>query len=148
MNLVAIVDDHPLARRGLQTVLGETDDLEVVAAVAGVDQLTAVVGESGAWPDLVLLDLYLSDGEPCLAAIADLRAHTKLIVVSASAHPVDVLAAIQAGARGYLTKTTEPDMLLLGVRTVAGGGFALSPQLADILYGELAAGAPSAGLTT
>jgi DNA-binding NarL/FixJ family response regulator len=137
---VAIIDDHPLARRGLESILSEADDLVVMLSVAEPDHLVSAIGDSGEWPDVVLLDLYLRDSTPCLAAITDLRTVTKVIVVSVSANPDDVLSAIRAGVFGYVTKLTEPDMLLLAVRTVAGGGFALSPQLADILHSELATG--------
>jgi DNA-binding NarL/FixJ family response regulator len=140
MTRVAIIDDHPLARRGIESILGEAAGLQIVASVAQHEHLAATIGDGGKWPDVVLLDLYLGDGVPCLTAIAHLRVVTKVIVVSASGHAKDVLAALSAGVLGYVTKLTEPEMLVLAVRTVAGGGFALSPLLADILHGELAAG--------
>jgi len=135
---VAIIDDHPLARRGLETILGEARDLMVAASAATIDQLAHWTCECCERPDVAVTDLYLDAGGPCLTLISHLQAHTSVIVVSASARPGDVLAAIRAGARGYITKLSEPEMLRLAVRTVAAGGFALSPELADILHGELA----------
>jgi two-component system nitrate/nitrite response regulator NarL len=134
---VAIIDDHPLARRGLETILGEAGDLVIKASTARIEQLAEWACDHGEWPDVAVVDLYLDGGGPCLALIAHLQKHAKVVVVSASARPADVLAAIRAGARGYITKLADPDMLRLAVRTVAAGGFALSPELADILHGEL-----------
>jgi two-component system nitrate/nitrite response regulator NarL len=145
---VAIVDDHPVARRGLQSILAEAGDIEVSAAVASPAGLSRA-GPGEVHPDVIMLDLYLDGDEPCLDVIPELRQGYKVLVVSASGRPADVLGAIRAGACGYVTKLADPLMLVSAVRTVAGGGFALSSQLADILRGELArvpaaAGAPAA----
>jgi DNA-binding NarL/FixJ family response regulator len=134
---VAIVDDHPVARRGLQSILTEAGDIEVSAAVATPAELS-LAGPGAVRPDVILLDLYHDGDEPCLDVIPGLRRDYKVLVVSASGRPADVLGAIRAGASGYVTKLADPLMLVAAVRTVAGGGFALSSQLADILQGELA----------
>lgn len=134
---VAIVDDHPVAQRGLQSVLAEAGDIEVSAAVANPADL-GPAGPGTGRPDVIILDLYHDGDEPCLDVIPTLRQDYKVLVVSASGRPADVLGAIRAGACGYVTKLADPAMLVAAVRTVAGGGFALSSQLADILQGELA----------
>lgn len=131
---VAVVDDHPVARRGLESMLHEAEDVQVAASVGSPDQLPG----DGAWPDVVLLDLYHQDDEPCLDAVSRIRAHAKVLVISASQRPGDVLGAVRSGAMGYITKLAEAEMLVAAVRTVAGGGFALSAQLADILQAGLA----------
>jgi two-component system nitrate/nitrite response regulator NarL len=134
---VAIVEDHPVARRGLQSILAEAGDIQVSAAVATPAELR--LGAPGAGrPDVILLDLYHDSDEPCLDVIAELRGKHKVLVVSASGRPADVLGAVRAGACGYVTKLADPPLLVAAVHTVAGGGFALSSQLADILRGELA----------
>jgi two-component system, NarL family, nitrate/nitrite response regulator NarL len=133
---VAIVDDHPVARRGLQSILAEAADIEVSTAVATPAELGRD-GPGAAQPDVIMLDLYHDGDEPCLAAVASLRQDHKVLVVSASGRPADVLGAIRAGASGYVTKLADPAMLIAAVHTVASGGFALSSQLADILQGEL-----------
>lgn len=136
MFLVAIVDDHPVARRGLQSILAEAGDIEVSAAVATPADLGR--GSNGAArPDVIMLDLYYG-GEACLDVIPRLRQDGKVLIVSASCRPADVLGAIRVGACGYVTKLADPPMLISAVRTVASGGFALSSQLADILQAELA----------
>ncbi|HEX4258224.1 MAG TPA: response regulator transcription factor [Streptosporangiaceae bacterium] len=140
------MDDHPVARRGLQSILAEAGDIQVSAAVAapaelGLDDLDA------APPDVIMLDLYLDDGEPCLDVIAALRPDHRVLVVSASGRPDDVLGTIRAGASGYVTKLADPPMLIAAVHTVASGGFALSSQLADILQAALTRD-PAAQLST
>lgn len=138
---VAIVDDHPLARRGLAEILTETGEFVVTCATA----FPADVGPD-ADPDVVLLDLYSSGDQPCLTDITHIKSFSKVLVVSASGRPADVVGAIQAGADGYVTKLADPEMLVSAVKTVAGGGFALFAQLADILQAELAGtGRPAVG---
>jgi DNA-binding NarL/FixJ family response regulator len=134
---VAIVDDHPVARRGLQSILAEAGDIQVSAAVATPAELS-LTGPGAGHTDVIMLDLYHDGDEPCLDVIAKLRREHKVLVVSASGRPADVLGAIRAGACGYVTKLADPPMLVAAVHTVASGGFAMSSQLADILQGELA----------
>lgn len=138
---VAIVDDHPLARRGLAVILDEAGDIVIGLSTASP---VALLESGQVTADVVLLDLYHSNDEPCLPIVAQLRTVTKVLVISASARPADVLGAIRAGASGYVTKLADPDMLVSAVRTVAAGGFALSSQLADILQSQLAAPATPA----
>jgi len=133
---VAIVDDHPIARRGVEQVLTEGGDIQVVASVATAAEL-AVDIHSDDRPDLVVLDLYHAGDEPCLAALAELRSSVRVLVMSVSGRPEDVLGAIRAGASGYITKQALPAMFVTAVQTVAAGGFWLSSQLADIVCAEL-----------
>lgn len=140
---VAIVDDHPLARRGMAAILAEAGDIEITLSTASPAELLAAAPDGVA--DVVLLDLYHGTDEPCLPILAELRGVVKVLVVSASGRPADVLGAITAGASGYVTKLADPAMLVSAVRTVAAGGFALSSQLADILQSELTGGERAAG---
>ncbi len=141
---VAIVDDHPVARRGLQSILAGAGDIQVSSAVATPAGLGRA-GPAAVRPDVIMLDLYHDGDEPCLDVIPELRQDHRVLVVSASGQPADVLGAIRAGACGYVTKLADPPMLIAAVRTVASGGFALSSQLADILQGELARVPAAAG---
>jgi two-component system nitrate/nitrite response regulator NarL len=140
---VAIVDDHPLVRRGLESVLAEVPDIEVSLSAGSPEELTAGPAAGREPPDVVLLDLYLREDAPCLTLIGQLQAAMKVLVISASGRPADVMGAIRAGASGYLTKLAETAALVAAIRTVTGGGFALSSELADILQAELAR--PDAG---
>lgn len=129
---VAIVDDHPVARHGLSTILEPVPDIEVVAAVAEAADLPRDSGGT-VTADLVLLDLYLGDGRPAMATIAELGEQVPVLVVSASRAPADVLAAMQAGASGYLTKHATEEAYAAAIRSVRTGGFYLSAQLADLI---------------
>jgi two-component system nitrate/nitrite response regulator NarL len=131
---VTIIDDHPIARRGVADALARTGDFEVVASVDSVADLTPCLAGAA---DVVILDLYHDGEEPCLAAVAELSARTRVLVMSASGRPQDVLGAMRAGAGGYITKRTQPALFAAAVDTVAGGGFWLSSELADILHTQV-----------
>jgi DNA-binding NarL/FixJ family response regulator len=135
---VAIVDDHPIARRGVEQILADAGNFDVTASVGSAARLAETIRDGAEpWPDVVILDLYHDGDQPCLAAIADLTQVTRVLVISASGRPVDVIGAIRAGAAGYVTKHAEAQMFVAAVETVGAGGFALSSQLADILASGL-----------
>jgi DNA-binding NarL/FixJ family response regulator len=140
---VAIVDDHPIAREGLRGFLGGAGELAVVACVAGTAELPPP-GDPRV-VDVVVLDLYLTDDQPALAAIRDLAARVPVLVMSASREPADVLAAMQAGASGYLTKNASQAAYLAAIRAVAAGEFFLSSQLADLIQAAAGEGVAPAG---
>jgi DNA-binding NarL/FixJ family response regulator len=129
---VAIVDDHPIARRGVASALADADEVEVAASVDSAAQLP-----DGEPADVVILDLYHDGDRPCLAVVTEWSARTRVLVMSASGRPMDVLGAVRAGAAGYITKRAQPAMFVAAVQTVAAGGFWLSSQLADILQSDL-----------
>jgi DNA-binding NarL/FixJ family response regulator len=144
MICVAIVDDHPIARLGLASVLSEVDGFSVVAAVDGPNSLREQLTTT---PDVLLLDLY-HDGRPCVDDVLSLSSTMRVLVMSVSDAPQDVLGAIRAGARGYITKRAQPDQFATAVETVAEGGFWLSPNLADIPRTQLVALSPGQLPTT
>ncbi len=129
---VAIVDDHPVARYGVERMIADVADVELVAQASAPGELPRVAGRIDA--DLVVCDLYLVGTTPALDTIADLAADLPVLVMSASRTPTDVLAAMQAGASGYLTKDADIHSFLTAVRTVAGGEFHFSSQLADLVH--------------
>jgi two-component system, NarL family, nitrate/nitrite response regulator NarL len=148
---LGIVDDHPIARYGVERIFASSARVTVVGSAGSLRELRQLVepgqpglpgepgqpGEPGrpaAAPDVILLDLYL-DGPAgrTVAAIGELAARCPVLVMSASARQADVLAAIGAGAAGYLVKQATGDAFTEAVTTVAAGGFYLSPQLADII---------------
>ncbi|MCO5973965.1 response regulator [Actinoallomurus soli] len=137
---VAVIDDHPIARRGVSQILVESGRIGVVASCASAGELPGALSDHGeeGRPDVVVLDLYHDGGMPCLDAVAELSRQTRVLVMSASGSPADVVGAVRAGAAGYVTKQSGPEVFVAAVETVAAGGFALSPRLADILHGELA----------
>ncbi|MDQ2816314.1 MAG: response regulator transcription factor [Actinomycetota bacterium] len=134
---VAIVDDHPIACRGVQQVLTESGRIDVVASAACPADLATALTGAGRHPDVIVLDLYCDGDQPCLEGVAGLSATTRVLVMSASGRPDDVLGAINAGAAGYVTKESSTQMFVAAVESVAAGGFALSAQLADILQAAM-----------
>jgi DNA-binding NarL/FixJ family response regulator len=129
---IAIVDDHPVARHGIVAILAAFDDFEVACAVPHPGELPRTA-DGGVAADVVLLDLYQADGRPALSAMTELSTHIPVLVVSASRAPADVLAAMQSGASGYLTKQASEEAYAIAIRSVATGGFYFSSQLADLI---------------
>ncbi|RKN43079.1 response regulator [Streptomyces hoynatensis] len=136
---LGIVDDHPVARRGLAAILGEDPEMAVEASAALPAQLPDPAGL-----DLVLCDLYLGDDVPAVASVRALAAVTRVLMVSAASRPSDVLACVAAEAAGYVTKDADEAALREAVRQVAAGGFHVSPQLAGIV-GAASRSASAAG---
>lgn len=129
---VAVVDDHPVARRGVEDIFRAHPDIRVACSVASLEEFVAAVPR----PDVLLVDLYLTDGRVRPATIAALSQRCAVLVMSASIRRADVLSTVRAGAGGYLAKQAESDAFCAAVRIVAAGGFYLSPELADILHDD------------
>jgi len=136
---VAVVDDHPIARKGIEQIFAESGRISVVASCSSAADLPGALDSAGdrGQPDVIVLDLYHDGGRPCLDAVAGLAGGRRVLVMSASGDPADVVGAVRAGASGYVTKQSSPEVFVAAVETVAAGGFALSPRLADILHTEL-----------
>jgi DNA-binding NarL/FixJ family response regulator len=130
---VLLVDDHPLFLEGVRAVLGSDPSIEVVGEAADVAGAIEVAAETV--PDLVLMDLGLPDGSGIDATRAVLAAspETRVLVMTMSTDDDAVVAAMRAGARGYVVKGAGRDDLLDAVRTVASGGAVFSPTVADRL---------------
>ncbi len=129
---VAIVDDHPVTREGVAALVAAAPGFEVAASL---DHPAALPRDGSV--DVVVHDLYLADGKPSTLSVAEIATWARVLVMSASRAPADVLAVVRAGASGYVTKDTDKETLLAVLATVAAGGFSLSPQLADVLTAAL-----------
>jgi DNA-binding NarL/FixJ family response regulator len=135
MTRVLLVDDHPLFLDGVRAALTGAEDLEVVGEAHDVAEAVELAGRLE--PDVVLMDLNLPDGSGIDATRAVLRqdAGIRVLVMTMSADDDAVVAAIRAGARGYVVKGAGRADLLQAVRTVAAGGAVFSPTVADRLGG-------------
>jgi NarL family two-component system response regulator LiaR len=135
---VVIVDDHPVVRQGLRTFLAVQDGIEVVGEAGDGAEALAQVATLA--PDVVLLDLVMP-GVDGVAAIAQLVAEspeTKVLVLTSFPDDDRLLAAVQAGAAGYMLKDVAPTELANAIRAVARGEAALSSQPAARLLREYA----------
>ena len=142
---VAVVDDHPIARRGIEQMLDAAGTFTIVASVGSASELLALALDPA--PHVIIMDLYHDGDLPCLDAVTRAVVIARVLVISASGRAADVVGAIKAGASGYVTKNAEAQMFTAAVETVGSGGFAMSSQLADILQAGLAetAAQPNAG---
>ncbi|HYF73444.1 MAG TPA: response regulator transcription factor [Nocardioides sp.] len=132
---VMVVDDHPLWREAVERDLAQAG-LDVVATAA--DGREALARFPAARPDVVLLDLQIPapDGVAVTAAIAEQLPDARVLILSASGEQADVLAAVKAGATGYLVKSASREELLDAVRRVAEGDPVFTPGLAGLVLGE------------
>ncbi len=121
-------------------MLGGSPGLSVVCSAGSVGELEKAAAD----PQVVVLDLYLDGRRPAIEAVEKLSARCRVLVISVSGRRADVIAAVRAGAAGYLTKQADPKTLLDAVMQVAAGRFYLSSQLADIVHADYAA-RPKAG---
>jgi two-component system NarL family response regulator len=130
---VMIVDDHPLFRGGVRTVLGDTAGMEVVAEAASSADAEALYRSLR--PDVTLVDLRLPDTSGA-ELISRLRADFPdgvFVVLTAHDGDEDIYRALKAGARGYLRKDTSAAELGRAIRSAHGGGFELPADLAQRL---------------
>lgn len=132
MITVGVVDDHPVARWGLEHLFAGHQDIRIAASVPSPEDL----GEH-ADLDVVIVDLYLRSDVPALPTVHALSARHHVLVMSASGRQCDVLAALKVGADGYLTKDAADDEVVQAVRTVAADGFYLSSSVANFLEADL-----------
>jgi DNA-binding NarL/FixJ family response regulator len=133
MTRVLVVDDHPLFRDGLAGLLGTLPDVELVASVGTAeDGLAAVRADP---PDVVLMDLNLpgASGVEGTRQVLEIAPATAVLVVTMVDDDDAVLAALRAGARGYVLKGAPSDEISAAIRTVAAGGAVFGAGIAQRL---------------
>jgi two-component system NarL family response regulator len=135
---VLVVDDHALFRRGLEMVLQQEPDIEVVGEASdGAEALATAVNTT---PDIVLMDVRMPRGggiDAC-TAIKDAVPSAKIIMLTISDEEADLYEAIKAGAMGYLLKEISIEEVASAVRAVAEGQSLISPSMASKLLTEFA----------
>jgi DNA-binding NarL/FixJ family response regulator len=135
---VLVVDDHALFRRGLEMVLAQEGDIEVVGEAA--DGAEAVDKAADLLPDVVLMDVRMPrrSGIEACTAIKDVVPSARIIMLTISDEEGDLYDAIKAGASGYLLKEISIDEVATAIRAVAGGQSLISPAMASKLLTEFA----------
>ena len=133
---VVVVADHPMWRDGVRADLERDGDFLVVGQAGSVAEAVDVVARHR--PELVLMDLSLPDGSgsEATAQVLALLPGARVLVLSASGEQADVLAAVTAGASGYLLKSATSTALLEAARQVVSGEPVFSPSLAALVLGE------------
>lgn len=130
---ILLVDDHAIVREGYRSLLAKQPDLKVVAEA--VDGIQAYQRFKEYMPDVVIMDLSLP-GQGGLEAIARIRqrcADAKVLVFSMHQNPTLARKAARAGALGYVTKSSSPDVLLRAIGEVYAGRHSLSADIAQAL---------------
>jgi DNA-binding NarL/FixJ family response regulator len=135
---VLVVDDHALFRRGLEMVLEQEPDIEVVGEAS--DGTEAVEQATETTPDVVLMDVRMPrrGGIDACTAIKDAVPSTKIIMLTISDEEADLYDAIKAGAMGYLLKEISIEEVASAIRAVHGGQSLISPSMASKLLNEFA----------
>ncbi|UJW36161.1 response regulator transcription factor [Saccharothrix sp. AJ9571] len=127
---VGVIEDHPLYRAAVARVLEEAEDIELGAVADSVARFAVCRQPAGS---VVVLDLKLRGIADAAAVMEIVGMGHKVLVVSAHAGQSEVLGAISAGARGYLSKDADGEEILRAIREIASGNSYVSPTLASFV---------------
>jgi len=133
MITILLVDDHPLVRSGLASLIGTTDDLKLVGEAAGGAESVILAGDLE--PDVVLMDLSMPgmDGVEATRLILEAHPQIHVVVLTSFADEQRVSEALSAGAVGYLLKDTDAREVLAAIRSASQGHAPLDPRVARAL---------------
>ena len=135
---VVVADDHPLVRRALAELLEGAEGITVVGTASdGADAVAAALERS---PDVVLMDLEMPgrNGIDATHALTTARSEAKVVILTTFSDRRRILAALDAGAVGYLLKDAEHEEIIRGVRAAAAGDAPLAPRAARAMLAERA----------
>jgi DNA-binding NarL/FixJ family response regulator len=128
---ILLVDDHPLVRAGLRSLIEDEPDLSVCAEAGSVRDATAAARDAS--PDLAIIDISLEDGSG-IERIKRLKAQLpemKMLVASVHDEALFAERAINAGAQGYVNKHQDIEQILAAIRTVLAGRVYLSETMVE-----------------
>jgi len=134
---VLVVDDHLIVRKGVRALLMDAENITVVGEAADGEE--AVAEARRLQPQVILMDLKLPrlDGVEAIRAILAEQPNVGVVVLTGADADEQILAAVEAGALGYLAKTAERESFLLAISRVARGELWLPPRLTRKLLGHL-----------
>ena len=134
---VLIADDHAIFRQGLATIINRDPEMQVIAQAENGEQAIALFEEHQ--PDVTLMDLRMPEveGVAAIGAICAAIKSARIIVLTTYDSDEDIYRGLQAGAKGYLLKETEPDELLNAIRTVHRGQKYIPPDVGAKLVQRL-----------
>jgi len=128
---VLLVDDHPVVIEGLRKVLATAGDIDVTGEAH--DAAGAIERSRQLKPDVILLDLRMpgASGVQATRRLRELESKSAVIILTSYGDEAYVRQALEAGADGYLLKSTPPEQLIAAIRAASRGRRALSPELLD-----------------
>ncbi|THV31939.1 response regulator [Glycomyces paridis] len=137
MTAVVIADDEPLVLAGVRTILEAAGIRVAAAAQDGGEALAAVARHR---PEVALVDLHMPGlgGLDVVERLAAASSGTRALVLTSFGEQENVLAAVEAGAAGFVLKTCAPEELVAAVRAVAAGQAYLSPAVTRMVLGLVA----------
>jgi len=130
---VLIADDHAIVRMGLASILGTKKDIAVVGDAE--DGVTAVRKAQKLRPDVVLMDIVMPemDGATATAEIRRLAPDAKVLILTSFGEADGIAHALKSGAAGALMKNIDYSELVDAIRTIAGGGTVIAPEIGKML---------------
>ena len=134
---ILIADDHPVFREGIRKLFDDQDDLEVVGQANNGEEAVQIAAELH--PDLILMDIMMPkvNGIEATRQIKQLLPATAILLLSGYSYDSYVIAALRAGAAGFLSKGARSNELLEAVRAVQKGEPVLDPTLAYKILSQL-----------
>jgi two-component system nitrate/nitrite response regulator NarL len=137
---ILIIDDHPLFRKGLMQLIQTAEEFDIVGEASGGKDGIALA--LALHPDMILLDLNMKDmsGIEVLGKLKSTDLDARIIMLTVSDHAEDLVAALRAGADGYLLKDMEPEDLLANIRSAGLGRMTLNEKLSGMLAHALSEG--------
>ncbi len=133
---IAIVDDHPVVRKGVAMVLGEEEDMQVVGTAQSCPEGVRLAEEQK--PDVVLVDLQMPGGGglEMVRRARRLVPDARFVILTAYASRGEVSSAVEEGVSGYVLKDALPEDLVRAVRVVASGRRYYDPAIIDLIGGQ------------
>lgn len=130
---LVITDDHAIVRHGLKQILALAPDIEVAGEAGDGQELLELLGRTDC--NLILLDMNMPGiaGVELIGKIRSVHPDMPILVLSMHIEGPVASRALKAGASGYLTKDSEPEMLVAAIRKVAAGGRFIDPVLVETL---------------
>ena len=135
---VVLVDDHHVVRRGIESFLSAMPDIEVIGSADSGEML---LQNLETWlPDVIVMDLYMPGGIDGIETTKQLRAispHTQVVVLTAHTDDDRVIAALRAGAIGYVRKESDPQLLVDAIRSADTGKSIIDPTVATAVLRDM-----------
>jgi len=130
---ILIVDDHAIVREGYRALLAKHEGLKVVGEAC--DAASAYQCYKEMRPDVVIMDISMPGrgGIDAIEHIRELDSHARVLVFTMHSGAAYALQAFRAGAKGYVTKSSPPDLLVRAVRDIAEGQLAICPEISEAL---------------